>query len=68
MDDVVKLYSTGCPRCKVLITKMDNKDIKYDVISDESVMEEMGIQSVPQLEVNGTLMEFGDANRWINEQ
>ena len=31
---VTKLYSTGCPRCKILAKRLDAAGIEYDVIDD----------------------------------
>ena len=62
----VVIYSTGCPRCKVLKKKLSDKGIKFDEVSDEAKMEALGIESVPVLSVDGTLLEFHDANEWIN--
>ena len=64
----VILYSTGCPKCKVLKAKLDSKEISYDIISDTSVMINKGIETVPVLEVNGNMMDFKTAVDWINER
>ena len=64
----VILYSTGCPKCKVLKAKLDSKEISYDIISDTSVMVNKGIETVPVLEVNGNMMDFKTAVDWINER
>lgn len=63
----VILYSTGCPKCKVLEAKLDSKKIKYNVVSDVSIMESKGFMSVPMLEINGEVMNFKKAVDWINE-
>lgn len=63
---VVTLYSTGCPRCNVLVQKLDNKGIEYDVVNDVDVMTEKGISTVPVLEVNGQLLQFKEAVDWVN--
>ena len=34
--------------------------------ADVSIMEEKGFLSVPMLEVDGKIMDFKDANDWIN--
>ena len=67
MEDII-LYSTGCPKCKVLEAKMKQKGIKYEEISDVAVMAEKGFMSVPMLEANGITMNFTQANTWINER
>lgn len=64
----VIIYSTGCPKCKVLKAKLDSKEISYDIISDTSVMINKGIETVPVLEVDGNVMDFKTAVDWINER
>lgn len=64
----VTLYSTGCPKCKVLKTKLDLKNINYTIISDVDVIMSKGINSVPVLEVDGNIMDFKTAIDWINER
>lgn len=62
----VTLYSTGCPKCKVLVTKLNSKNINYNVISDINVIISKGINSVPVLEVDNNLMDFKTAVDWVN--
>ena len=60
------LYSTGCPKCKILETKLAQKNVDYEMIDDVDIMINKGFQSLPVLEVDSKLMEFGDAVRWVN--
>lgn len=60
------LYSTGCPKCKVLKTKLDAKNMNYEVIDNVVEMRSLGISSVPVLSVDGKLLQFMEANQWIN--
>lgn len=64
----VTLYSTGCPKCKVLKAKLDYKNISYNIISDVSVITNKGIQTVPVLDVDGQLFDFKEAVQWVNER
>ena len=64
----VILYSTGCPKCKVLVAKLNAKNIKYNTVSDVGIIISKGISTVPVLEVNGTIMDFKTAVEWINER
>lgn len=67
--DKVTLYKTPtCPRCKVLMIKLDKAGIQYDVVEDMSTMAERGIKQAPILEVNGELLDLTAANNWINGQ
>lgn len=62
------LYSTHCPKCQILEKKMAQKGIEYIEITDTRQMLDMGLSSVPWLEVDGQMMDFNQANQWINEQ
>lgn len=64
----VILYSTGCPRCEVLKSKLASKNIEYKEVTDEEYMLSIGLDEMPVLEVDGNRMNFGEANKWINEQ
>ena len=63
----VILYSTDCPKCSVLETKLNQKNIEYKTIRDIDLMVEKGFMNMPVLEVNGEVMEFKEAVRWVNE-
>lgn len=65
--DVI-LYSTNCPKCKVLEKKLDSTGINYKIVTDEDLMIGKGFTSAPMLEVDGLLMDFGNAVRWAKEQ
>ena len=61
------LYSTGCPKCNVLTTKLKQKNIIYTEVNDIDVMKDLGIMSVPMLQIDDNpLMDFRQANEWIN--
>lgn len=60
------LYTTHCPRCQVLATKLDGAALKYQVIDDVDKIAEKGIMSVPVLEVDGKQLDFKKAVDWVN--
>ena len=61
------LYTTPtCTRCKVLKMKLGIKNISYEEIDDEKILQEKGIIFAPALEVNGDLFNFEQANNYIN--
>ena len=62
---MIKFYSTHCPKCKVVEAKLSEKNIKYQEIDDMEEMQKVGLKSVPALEVNGELLDFGKAVQWI---
>lgn len=62
----IVLYSTGCPKCKILRSKLDSKNISYIIESDVEKMLSLGMTTMPMLSVNNELMNFTDAVKWIN--
>lgn len=64
----VTLYTTHCPKCKVLEKKLNSKNINYNEVTDTNIMIAKGFTSTPMLEVDGTIMDFAEANKWVNEQ
>lgn len=62
----VVLYSTGCPRCKVLKQKLDSNGISYMVNDSMDEMLALGITQVPILSVDGELLSFTKAIEWVN--
>lgn len=63
----VILYSTNCPKCKVLEKKLGDSEIQYEVVTDEDLMIEKGFSSAPMLEVDGSVMDFGRAVKWLKQ-
>lgn len=64
----VILYEHGCPRCKVLKMKLDQKGVQYEIVNDIEVMMAKGFNEAPKLEVDGVVMGFKDAKKWVEEQ
>lgn len=62
------LYSTHCPKCQILEKKMKSKNIKYQECNDVETMIKLGLSTVPWLEVEGKLLDFNEANKWVNQQ
>lgn len=65
--DIV-LYSTHCPRCTVLEKKLKAKGIKFEVETSVDDMLALGITQVPMLRVDDKLLNFAEANTWVNNQ
>lgn len=66
MDNNIVLYTTGCPKCKILKEALDEKGVSYKEETDVKLMISMGIVAAPVLGVNGELMDFGKAFYWVN--
>lgn len=65
---MITLYSTHCPRCRVLEDKLEDKNIEYTIVTDIEEMSKLNIMSVPMLKIGDKLLPFKEANDWINEQ
>ena len=63
----IVLYSTGCPKCKVLEAKLKAKGIGYAEINDVEVMQARNMMTLPYLEVDGNLINFTEAVQWVNK-
>lgn len=64
----IVLYSTHCPRCTVLEKKLEAKGIKFEVETSVDNMLALGITQVPMLRVDDKLLNFAEANTWVNNQ
>lgn len=64
-NQVVVLYSIGCPKCGVLERKLNEANITYSLNTDVRKMRDLGIDAVPVLSVDGKLLQFSDAVDWI---
>ena len=62
------LYTTHCPKCRVLEAKLHLEDIKFEVCEDIDKMESLGITSAPVLGVDDKLLTFKEAVDWINNE
>ena len=62
----VVFYTIGCPKCRVLESKLKAKKVDFEECRDIEIMQEKGFKSAPMLEVDGAAMNFGDAVKWIN--
>lgn len=68
MQNITVYSLPNCPRCMVLKTKLKQKEISYNLVSDEKILEEKGITLVPVMVVDGELMNFTEAIAWVKEQ
>ena len=60
------LYTTGCPKCRVLETKLTRKGIAFEKCTDTDRMMQKGFKSLPVLEADGREMGFLEAVEWVN--
>ena len=67
MQEII-LFTTDCPKCKVLKKKLIEKSIEF--VEDHSIedMEKLGILQVPVLKIEDRLYNFAEAVKWINNK
>lgn len=64
----VTLFSTNCPRCKVLAQKLTDKGIEFNISEDVDEMIRRGFRSAPVLDVDGESMDFSTAIKWVDSK
>lgn len=67
----MKLYTTHCPKCKVIEKKLAAKGLEYEEIDNIdtilAVANKIGLNSAPLLETDdGKILNFAEANRLLN--
>lgn len=67
-ENEMVLYSTDCPKCKILEAKLQNKGIYYTKNTSIYEMQSHGFTAVPVLSVDGNYLNFSEAVKWVNAQ
>ena len=73
MENIV-LYSTNCPKCKVITKKLQQKNLAFteiDCKADATYIEMLagkGFKAMPVLQVGNEYLDFMKANKWIGAQ
>ena len=57
-----------CPKCKILKKKLGAKNIPYQECNDIQIMSEKGIEFTPMTEIDGKLLDYATAVKWVNLQ
>lgn len=61
------LYTQGCIKCDVLKKKLEQKGLSFTIESNNfQKLIDAGIDYMPVLEVNGKLLQFNDAIKYLN--
>ena len=67
MTEII-LYTTHCPRCKVLQSKLDEAHISYTINEDIEEMLAYGLKSAPALRIGDKILNFTEAVKWVGNQ
>ena len=65
----VKLYSTDCPKCKILEKKLAAKNIPFFKVTGSVAIETIkkaGYMEAPILCLNDQFLPFAQAVKWVN--
>lgn len=65
-DGTAILYSTDCPKCKVLRQKLDEAGFRYTENNSVEEMLALGITQVPVLSIDGEMYDFTQAVKLAN--
>lgn len=64
---MIVLYSNHCPKCNIVKSKLEAKNIEYELVDDTEWLAENGFDQMPVLEVDGNKMfSMIDINNYIN--
>ena len=65
---MLTLFSTECPKCRVLEHKLNQNKIAFEKSSDIQEIMDKGFMSAPVLKFGDDYMDFVTAVTWLNEQ
>lgn len=64
---MVTLYSTNCPKCKIIEAKLKQLGFDYKVITDIEEMKKLGITTAPVMLVDNKKYDFNNSIRYLKE-
>ncbi len=64
--DRMTLYTTGCPKCRILEKKLTDKGLDFEKCEDKETMKGLGIVAVPVLKVGGKMLNYFEAVKYVN--
>jgi glutaredoxin len=65
---MLTLFSTGCPKCRVLEQKLNKQNIAFEICDDMQEVIDKGFMSAPVLKLGDDYMDFVTAVTWLNEE
>jgi glutaredoxin len=64
----ITLYSNGCPKCRILKQRLDEKGIEYTESSDTNFLEQNKILAFPALVIDVGILKFYNAILWLKNK
>ncbi len=59
------LYTIDCPKCRILEAKLEEYNVKYETVTDRTVMEDKGFYEMPMMEIDGVAFNYADSCKII---
>lgn len=66
--EMITLFTTDCPKCRVLESKLNAQGIEYTQEHDIQEILDAGFKTAPVLKVDEQYMDFVTANNWVNDK
>lgn len=63
---MIKLYTNHCRKCEILTTKLKEKNVTFEVEDNEEVLQALGLDFMPVLEVDGMKLDYLSAVTYVN--
>lgn len=63
----IVLYSTGCPKCRILEKKLEQKQVDFTLGNIQEVVD-LGYLSAPVLKVDNDYLDFSQAVKYLQER
>lgn len=64
---MIKFYTIGCKKCILLKRFLDRSGIQYETVDSIEEIACKDIEELPVLEVNGKMLPYVDAIKWIKD-
>jgi len=64
---MITLFSTGCPKCRILEQKLNQSNINYTISDDIQEVIDAGFMTAPVLKIDDKYYDFGSAVKLVKE-
>ena len=64
----IVLYSTGCPKCRMLEAALKNKKASYEICDDIDKMLALGFMEAPLLQIDNKVLPYKEAMKFVMEE
>lgn len=67
---MIRLYTTHCPQCIILVKKLQEKGLEFEEINDIEIIKKVAqdnkLSTVPILDFDGEILNFSKSIQKIN--